>query len=163
MNRIERLREIIDDILYDQPDVVERRCGFVHLYGVAQAAALLALQRGLDPELATVAGMLHDIDSYRTAPGPNHATRSADQARQILLEAGSFAAEEMDAICAAVRHHSDKGAVHAPLDELLKDADVWQHYLYNVTLPPHEGHGQRRDALRREFSVGGRSSSTMNL
>jgi uncharacterized protein len=155
VNRIERVREIVDDILGDQPDVVERRCGFVHLYGVAQAAALLALQRGLDPELATVAGMLHDIDTYRTASSPDHAARSADQALRILLEAGSFAAEEMEAICAAIRRHSDKGAVHGPLDELLKDADVWQHYLYNVTLPPHEGHGQRRDALRRQFSVDG--------
>ena len=155
MNRIEGVREIVDGILCGQPDVVERRCGFVHLYGVAQAAALLAMQRGLDPELATVAGMLHDIDTYRTVAGPDHAVRSADEARRILLEAGSFAAEEMEAICAAVRRHSDKGAVHGPLDELLKDADVWQHYLYNVTLPPHEGHGPRRDALRRQFSVDG--------
>jgi uncharacterized protein len=155
MNRIERVREIVDAILGDQPDVVKRRCGFVHLYGVAQAAALLALQRGLDLELATVAGMLHDIDTYRTAASPDHAARSADEARRILLVAGSFAAEEMETICTAIRRHSDKGAVHGPLDELLKDADVWQHYLYNVTLPPHEGHGQRRDALRREFSVDG--------
>jgi HD superfamily phosphodiesterase len=155
VNRIERVREMVDDVLYGQPDAVERRCGFVHLYGVAQAAALLALQRELDPELATVAGMLHDIDTYRTAAGPDHAARSADQARQILREADAFAAEEIEAICAAIRHHSDKRVLHGPLDELLKDADVWQYYLYNVTLSPHEGHEQRRDALRREFSVDG--------
>lgn len=32
-----------------------------------------------------------------------------------------------------VLHHGDKGQVHGDL-ELLKDADVLQHYLYNTSL-----------------------------
>ncbi|MBN1976731.1 MAG: hypothetical protein JW918_04965 [Anaerolineae bacterium] len=43
MNRVESVRQVVDGILRRQPDVAERRCGFVHLYGVAQACALLAL------------------------------------------------------------------------------------------------------------------------
>lgn len=70
MHPLESLRQQIDAILRAQPDDDERRCGCVHLYGVAQAAAMLALRRGLDPTLATAAGMLHDIATYHTGePG----------------------------------------------------------------------------------------------
>ena len=56
MDRTEQVRQVVDEILRGQPDEEERRCGFIHLYGVAQACALLALKRGLDAELCTVAG-----------------------------------------------------------------------------------------------------------
>lgn len=61
MNRTEQVRQTVDEILRGQPDDLERRCGFVNLYGIAQACALLALKRGLDVELGTIAGMLHDL------------------------------------------------------------------------------------------------------
>ena len=35
----------------------------------------------------------------------------------------------------AISKHGDKGAIHDPYDELLKDADVMDHCLYNVDLP----------------------------
>jgi len=38
------------------------------------------------------------------------------------------------AVGTAVLHHSDKGRIHGDLDELLKDANVLQHYLYNTSL-----------------------------
>lgn len=59
-NRIERLRKYIDDILLNMKDPHERRCGYLHLYGVSQACAMIALKRNQDVELATIAGMLHD-------------------------------------------------------------------------------------------------------
>ncbi|WAG63426.1 HD domain-containing protein [Clostridium estertheticum] len=64
MNRIEILRKYIDEILLNMTDVEERRCAYLHLYGVAQSCALIALKRGENAELATMAGMLHDIYSY---------------------------------------------------------------------------------------------------
>ena len=60
MNRIEKVREVVDEILLHMTDDEERRCAYLHLYGVSQACALLALKRGEDVELATIAGMLHD-------------------------------------------------------------------------------------------------------
>ena len=45
-------------------DAEERRCAYLHLYGVAQACAMLALKRNENAELAIIAGMLHDIYSY---------------------------------------------------------------------------------------------------
>jgi uncharacterized protein len=138
MNRVELVRQVVDEIVRRQPDVEERRCGFVHLYGVAQTCALLALKRGLDPELCTVAGMLHDIWSYKTGDPTNHATLGCVEAQKILSELGHFTQEEIAVISEAISYHSDKGEVDGTIDELLKDADVLQHFLYNTSLPPHE-------------------------
>lgn len=56
MNRIEILRKHIDEILLNMTDVEERRCAYLHLYGVAQSSALIALKRGENAELATMEG-----------------------------------------------------------------------------------------------------------
>ena len=134
MNRVESVRQVVDGILRQQPDVEERRCGFVHLYGVAQACALLALKRGLDSELCTNAGMLHDIWTYKTGEPRDHAAPGSVEAQKIMSDLGCFTEQEIAAVGTAVLHHSDKGQVHDDLDELLKDADVLQHYLYNTSL-----------------------------
>ncbi len=132
MNRTEILRQKIDDILRDQPDLEQRRCGFVHLYGVSATCSLLALKRGLDPQLGAIIGMLHDLATYQSANSVDHAEKGAATAAQILSEAGDFPLAEISIVKSAIAHHSDKVAIHSPYDELLKDADVLQHYLYNT-------------------------------
>ena len=134
-DRLERLRQAVDEILPRQPDPDQRRCGYVHLYGVSAACVLLALRRGLEVELCAAAGMLHDIWSYQVGPNPEHASLGLPEAERILTMAG-FSPAEVETICAAIRRHSDKASVHGELDELLKDADVLQHYLYNPALQP---------------------------
>lgn len=64
MDRIEKVREIIDELLLTMTDYEERRCAYLHLYGVSQACALLSIKRKENVELAIIAGMLHDIYSY---------------------------------------------------------------------------------------------------
>jgi uncharacterized protein len=131
MDRVEKLRHIIDDIVRNNPDMEESRCGFVHLYGVSSTCAILALKRGFDVELSLVAGMLHDIWNYKVGDSPEHGQLGAGEARKILEALGSFSAEEIDLVCTAISRHSDKESLHGEMDELLKDADVFQHYLYN--------------------------------
>jgi uncharacterized protein len=131
MDRLERVRRTVDRILREQADEREQLVGFVHLYSVSQACALLALRRGLDVQLCTVAGMLHDIATYKTSDSTNHGPRSALEARQILDDSQAFAEPEIAALCQAIERHSRKEEIHEPMDELLKDADVLQHYLYN--------------------------------
>jgi uncharacterized protein len=138
-DRLERVRQMVDAIIPTQPDAEQRRCGYVHLYGVSAVCVLLAAKRGLDLEICAAMGMLHDIWNYGpefSAPHPDHARLGIPEAKRILQEAG-FSITESEAICTAIGHHSDKTAVHSELDELLKDADVFQHYLYNPTLSPH--------------------------
>jgi len=51
VDRIEKVRIIVDEILLNMIDVEERRCAYLHLYGVAQACAMLALKRKENIEL----------------------------------------------------------------------------------------------------------------
>jgi uncharacterized protein len=150
---VESVRQVVDGILRQQPDVEERRCGFVHLYGVAQSCALLALKRGLDPELCTIAGMLHDVWSYKTGDATDHAELGSVEAGEIMSELGCFTETEIATVGTAIAHHSDKGGVHNVVDELLKDADVLQHYLYNASFEPFEHMKLRLAAVLDELEL----------
>ncbi|UCC16675.1 MAG: HD domain-containing protein [Dehalococcoidales bacterium] len=154
MNRIEILRKRTDEILLNMADDEERRAAYVHLYGVAQACALLALKRGENTELAIMMGMLHDIYSYGNMDTQDHAHKGAILAREILESLQITNDDETDMICAAIYNHSDKETVHSDFDEVLKDADVFQQCLYNpanVTLIA--GRKYRYVELKREFGI----------
>ena len=153
LDRTERVRQVVDEVLRGQPHESYRRDGFVHLYGVAQACALLALVRGLDAELCTIAGMLHDLATYKTGDLTDHSRRSAILAREILSDLGCFAEDEIATLCGAIAHHSIKGKVHGTYDELLKDADVLQHTLYNTQLVPIEVEQTRLSAMWVELGI----------
>lgn len=153
MNRIEKLREYIDVILLNMTDERERRCACTHLYGVAQACAMIAKKRGENDELAIMAGMLHDLHSYKTMNTVNHAHYGADLARNILNELELTTKEETELICSAIYNHSDKGNIHTKFDEVLIDADVLQHYLYNTTLPVLDHEKHRYENLLKEFRM----------
>lgn len=133
-DRLEQVRQAVDDILRQQPDGTLARCGFVHLYGVSAVCVLLAEKRGLDAELCAVAGMLHDISSYKLGDSTNHARLSAIEADRILDESRLFADDEIAQITDAVSKHCAKDETDDTVAELLKDADVLQHYLYDPGL-----------------------------
>lgn len=131
MDRLEQLRIVIDDILANNPDAEEKRCGYIHLYGVSAICIILAGKRGLNSELCCVAGMLHDIWSYKVGDCPEHGQLGAVEARKILTQLNSFLPDEIELIYHAISMHADKNAVDGEMDELLKDADVFQHFIYN--------------------------------
>jgi predicted hydrolase (HD superfamily) len=151
MDRIEKVRAYVDSVLLRMSDAVERRCGYVHLYGVSQFCALIALKRNENVELATIAGMLHDIYSYSEMDTSEHAHKGAVMARDILTSLQCFEGDEIDAVCRAIHNHSDKGGRFCSFDEVLIDADVLQHCLYNplIDIAGHEI--ERYDKLRAEF------------
>ena len=153
MDRIEKVREVIDDILLNMPDKEERRCAYLHLYGVSQACALLALKRKENVELAIVAGMLHDIYTYAQMDPVNHAHKGAEMAREILDSLHTFEEDEKDLICTAIYNHSDKSMIHSWLDEILKDADVMQHVLYNPLFDIKWQEQKRFELLQKEFGI----------
>ena len=155
MNRLENIRQTVDHLLRQQPDEVERRCGFVHLYGVSAICALLAVRRGLDVELCATAGMLHDISAYETGDSTDHARRGASRARELLAEAGGFSSSEISSIAGAILTHSIKNQIDDPMAELLKDADVLQHYLYNPSLKGGWRTNPRLNAMFAELGLPG--------
>ena len=152
-NRIEKVREYVDDVLLHMPDNAERRCAYLHIYGVAQACAMIAQKRKGNVELAIVAGMLHDIFSYKTMNHNDHAHKGAVMAKEILNELGIFDDTEIGMICEAIYSHSDKAVTHTSFTEILIDADVLQHYLYNPFLAVSSSEKMRLENLKKEFCL----------
>lgn len=153
MNRIEKVRQTVDEILLNMTDHEERRCAYLHLYGVAQACALLSIKRKENVELAVISGMLHDIYSYATMDSQDHAHKGAVMARNVLESLSIFIEEEKDIICSAIYNHSDKSNIHGPLDEILKDADVMQHILYNPLFEIKQHEQKRYNYLKIELNL----------
>lgn len=153
MDRIEKIREIVDGILLNISDHGERSRAYVHLYGVAQACALLSIKRKDNVELAVIAGMLHDIYSYANMDTQEHAHKGAAMAHSILSSLNAFTEEEKQLICTAIYNHSDKANIHNSLDEILKDADVMQHILYNPFADIKEHEQKRFHFLKEELGL----------
>ncbi|WP_055668573.1 HD domain-containing protein [Desnuesiella massiliensis] len=153
MNRIEILRKYLDEIILNMKDVEERRCAYVHLYGVAQFCTLIALKRGENAELATMAGMLHDIYSYAKMDTKDHAHKGAALAREILTLLQITNDDETKMICDAIYNHSEKEAIHSDFSEVLKDADVFQHCLYNPMFEIKAHEKNRYEKLKAEFGI----------
>lgn len=153
MNRIEKVREVVDEIIMKIPDNEEKRCAYLHLYGVSQACALLAKKRNEDVELSIIAGMLHDISSYATMDSTDHAHKSAELSKKLLEELKLFLNDEISLVCNAIYNHSDKLKIHNALDEILKDADVMQHVLYNPLLEVKQHEKERFRCLEEELNL----------
>ena len=64
MSRIKDLQKQVHRVLEKIEDNDKRAKAVAHLHGVALAAAILARKRGEDVELATMAGLLHDMHAY---------------------------------------------------------------------------------------------------
>ena len=152
-NRIEKVRQCVDALLTQMEDEKEKRRACEHLYGVAQTCALLAMKRKEDVELAIVAGMLHDIYTYARQDRGDHARKGSAMAKEILAKLGGFSQNEIEKVCAAIGHHSEKTITHSVFDEVLKDADVLQHFLRSPLLQPPQHESARLQALRTEFGL----------
>ncbi|WP_022770110.1 HD domain-containing protein [Butyrivibrio sp. NC2007] len=153
MSRLKELRIYVDKKINKIEDVDKRISATAHLYGVSLAAQMLAKKRGLDPELAAMAGMLHDMYAYKTGSYEDHAHLGADLANTILGKLELTTTEETDIICSAIYHHDDKASVDSPMDELLKDADVLDHCFKDSSKPVKEKEQKRYDALCKELGL----------
>ncbi len=76
----------------------ERRTAYVHLYGVSQVCAILATKRKENVELATIAGMLHDISTYTTMDTTEHAHKNAIMSKELLVGLNIFTETEIEYI-----------------------------------------------------------------
>ena len=133
MSRIKELQKQVYGVLEKMEDGDKRLKAIAHLHGVALAAAVLAKKRGENAELATMAGLMHDLYAYRSGSYDDHARLGAEYARKLLEKLAITTPEETDVICAAIGHHDSKAEVNGPMDEILKDADVLDHSLSDPT------------------------------
>ena len=151
INRIEVISAVVSEMIESLPEE-RRQKAYVHLYGTAQTAGLIALRRGVNAELAQICGLLHDY-KLQTGIDENHAKNGADAVMPILAKTGLFSVCEIGNITRAIANHSDKENVGLPLDEVLKDADILQHVLQNTTLPIRDKYEKRFEKLKKEFSL----------
>ena len=153
MGRLKELRHHVDSELRALADPDVRQSACVHLYGVSLAAAMLAEKRKVNAELACMAAMLHDLHAYKSGSYEDHARKGAALAREILERLALTSPAETDAICAAICRHDDKAVVDAPLDEVLKDADVIHHCMNDLSKKVKDREKARYAALRKEFGM----------
>lgn len=153
MGRLKELRKYVDGKLNEISDADKRNGAIVHLYGVSLAAAMIAKRREMDPEIASMAAMLHDLYAYESGSYDDHAHKGADLARQILGELKLTTDEETEMICSAIYHHDDKLLTDSAMDEVLKDADVIHHCMNDTSKAVKEKEQARYDSLCREFGM----------
>ena len=151
MSRVKDLQKQVHKILKGMDDNQKRANAIAHLHGVSLAAVMLAKKRGEDPELAAMAGLLHDMYAYKSGSYEDHEHKGAEYAREILTELGITTKEETDIICSAIWHHGSKAEIDSPMDEVLKDADVLHHTLGDPTKEIKEREQARYDRLCKEF------------
>ena len=153
MSRLKELRKVVDAELNKMEDADKRISAVAHLYGVSLAAAMIAKKRGLDPELASMAAMLHDLYAYKTGSYDDHAHKGAELAREILEKLNLTDEAETDTICSAIYHHDDKLVTDSPMDEVLKDADVIHHCMNDLSKAVKEKEQARFGKLCAEFGL----------
>ena len=152
-NRIEILRKYIGNNIPSIEYTEERLGIYTHIYAVSQFCAMIAAKRKQNVELSVIAGMLHDIYAFKTLDPKDHAEKGSIIAKEILDMLKLTTDEETEIICTAINKHSDKKNKHSDFTEVLVDADVLQHYLYNIFLPVSEREKDRLKKLLKEFGL----------
>ena len=152
-SRLKELRKYVDVELNKMEDADKRTSAVAHLYGVSLATTIIAKKRGLNPEIVSMAAMLHDLQAYKTESYDDHAHKGADLAREILNELKLTDEEETDIICSAIYHHDDKLTVDGPMDELLKDADVIHHTMNDSSKAIKEKEQARYNSIINELCL----------
>jgi len=70
--------------LSDEDRDLPIRWSVMHIYTSSQIAKILALKRGIDPELAGITAALHDIGVVKTKKRENHAEAAKRYVYEII-------------------------------------------------------------------------------
>lgn len=161
---VKRLNRILAKLLSDWKDLSDEgrdfpiRWNIMHMYSSSQLAKLLAIRRGLNPELAGIAAALHDIGVVATKRHEGHAEVAERYVDDFIetynARAGTKLApiikEERGQIVRAVAQHSDKESDSGdPFVELLKDVDSLDRYLHGIKM--EEAHVERCNKVMQEL------------
>jgi uncharacterized protein len=133
-----------------------------HTFSIMQLAKILALKRNVDPELAALAGIFHDIYILYTGKEEEHGPNAEPFIREIINEYNNsrldtlppVTNEELEQIVTAIAVHSDKvSKSDDPLTELLRDVDVLDGYLHGLTQGRSNGRKERLIKVFEELEL----------
>ena len=124
----------------------------IHMVSSARTAYIIAGDRGVDSDLAACASTLHDIGRVISGKQDGHAEAGYAPAKEFLRKLEIFTDEEIEQIALAVKNHSKKGETGSPLEEIVKDSDVLDMFMYDRELPRKEQQ-LRLDYLRTQLSL----------
>ena len=138
MKRYLQIKEKATKLLEEKSHGFYKREAYGHMFQVETLCVLLAKKRHLNEELAAIIGLLHDIAIALTMNSFNHGERSSLIAKELLLSCSLFSKEEIQIIVHAIASHSHKDIIEDDYCELIKDADVYSHYLEGQILKEEE-------------------------
>lgn len=129
-NRLDSVRHAVQEMIQSMSCEIRKQDACIQLNGVSATAAMLAMKRYLNQELAAIAGLLHNYYFYKTGidhfPGPN----SAEAVRPLLRDMRIFAKDEQLTLLRAIFYQGDRGETQGPYEELIKDACILQAHLH---------------------------------
>lgn len=154
-NRVEIIRKKMNEIFNIIADENYRNNFYVHLYGVANFAALLAARRGLEVELAYIAGLMHDIALLTSDKDyKNHCSKGSLLAREIMEGIDIFSKTDIRIVESAIFHHNDIDEYSDSMyDELLKDADVLHPFINDIPEPAWQPAKPRLEKIMTELNI----------
>jgi Predicted HD superfamily hydrolase len=149
MNKLDEIKEILYKELEGKCFGYKKKNGYDHLFGTSAICALLAYQRHLDLDIASIIGLFHDYSTYVTGNSFKHALRSSELVKKILIESDFFNEEEISIIVTAISNHSQKGIIQDEYSELIKDADVLHQYFQQTNAVFSEDYNRRLKLLKK--------------
>ena len=163
---VRRLNRILTMLLFEMKDLTDEgrdlpiRWNIMHMYSSSQLAKLLAMNRGIDPELAGIAAALHDIGVVMTQKHEGHAEAAPPYVYDFIVRYNRGAGtkyskvtqEEIEAIVKAIVQHSEKELnSNDPFVELLRDVDSIDAYLHGVEI--EGGRLERSKRVMEELGI----------
>ena len=134
----------------------------MHSLTTMQLAKLVALKRNLDPELAGLVCVFHDIYTFITGSTEDHGPLAESYIREIIQEYNTTSREELaeiteaeqQTIINAVKGHSDKLTTDSnPYAKLIKDVDSLDSYLTGMSPGRRSGRIPRINELLAELAI----------
>ena len=140
--RFDRLKMKVTNFLMEN-NPAYAPIGIAHLAYSACLGALLARKRGLDMDIAQTAGYLHDVWLHLNAPYTEdtvklHAHEGAVLAERFMREMGEYSEAEINTVMVMIENHDFTSQTDDPMSEIMKDADMFSHYL-NASAAGREG------------------------
>ncbi len=144
---VKRLNRVLTILLNEMKELDDEgrdlpiRWNVMHMYSSSQLAKIVAIKRNLDPELAGLIAVLHDIAVVKTKKKDNHAERAEPFINEIInlynseyrRNLNEITKEDRKIIIEAVSLHSQKDIkTDNKYVELMKDVDSIDRLLHGV-------------------------------